>query len=312
MCTLTFVPTEDGYLAGMNRDELFSRPRALPPKIFVKDAMEMVYPREPSGGTWIACNSKGNVLALLNWNGNESYNLGEKTQDACLVIPELAVSPIYLRPIPIFGARICMGCFLSVWLGFFRNERIINEWRWDGMARRKLEFSWARKHWFSSSLSDSLAEKGGAGRAKLQRASPRLGAMAGFAAFIARTLPGQVPFSVCVHRQGCGDRQLHRGTVWRNADLDGLSRRANPCMKNGFDEFCKPDPEGSASPQQPAQAPNLMKLFVHVPALTPCASKLRRGLRNEMKDKVVLITGAKGGLGSFVTSAFPLERARRS
>src|SRR5438552_2023736 len=33
-------------------------------------------------------------------------------------------------------------------------------------------------------------------------------------------------------------------------------------------------------------------------------AKLRRGLRNEMKDKVVLITGAKGGLGSFVTQRF--------
>src|SRR6266702_815736 len=90
MCTLTFVPTEDGYLAGMNRDELFSRPRALPPKIFVKGAMETAYPREPSGGTWIACNSQGNLLARLNWNGNESYNLGEKRKTRGRVVPELA------------------------------------------------------------------------------------------------------------------------------------------------------------------------------------------------------------------------------
>ena len=30
----------------MNRDELFSRPIALPPKIFEKGAMEMIYPRD--------------------------------------------------------------------------------------------------------------------------------------------------------------------------------------------------------------------------------------------------------------------------
>src|SRR5205823_13200777 len=91
MCTVTFVPSEDEYLVGMNRDELFSRPRALPPKVFVKGAMEMVYPREPSGGTWIACNNQGNLLALLNWNGSLSHNLGEKRRTRGLVIRELEI-----------------------------------------------------------------------------------------------------------------------------------------------------------------------------------------------------------------------------
>src|ERR1700756_122950 len=58
MCTLTFVPSEDGYLVGMNRDELLTRPAALPPRRFQRSGMEMVYPREPSGGTWIACNDR--------------------------------------------------------------------------------------------------------------------------------------------------------------------------------------------------------------------------------------------------------------
>src|SRR5229473_3093607 len=155
MCTLTFVPTEDGYLAGMNRDELFSRPRALPPKIFVKGAMEMVYPPEPFGGTWIACNSQGNLLALLNWNGNESYNLGEKRRTRGLVIPELAGEsdlPATDSNFPVLAN-----------IGFHRVSQI------------------------------RLQKKSGVGRAKLQRASPPLGAMAGFAAFIARTFPDQAP-----------------------------------------------------------------------------------------------------------------------
>src|SRR5215472_14610351 len=89
MCTLTFVPTVDGYLAGMNRDELLTRPAALPPEIHELEAMKLVYPREPSGGTWIACNSRGNLLALLNWNGIDLVSLGEKRKTRGLVIPHL-------------------------------------------------------------------------------------------------------------------------------------------------------------------------------------------------------------------------------
>src|SRR5271165_2765715 len=159
MCTLTFVPTEDGYLAGMNRDELFSRPMALPPKIFGKGAMEMVYPEEPSGGTWIACNGRGNLLALLNWNGSEFHNLGEKRRTRGLVIPELAGELDLLATDSNFRRMNLHGMLPFRLVGIFRSERAINEWRWDGVARWKLEFSWVRKHWFSSSLSDSLAER---------------------------------------------------------------------------------------------------------------------------------------------------------
>src|SRR3954464_1119537 len=65
MCTLSFIPTERGYLVAMNRDEQISRETALPPQIF-GDAL---YPRDPGGsGTWIGVNSFGITLALLNRN----------------------------------------------------------------------------------------------------------------------------------------------------------------------------------------------------------------------------------------------------
>src|SRR5882672_4551871 len=57
MCTLTFVPTEDGYVAGMNRDEKLIRPHALPPERFDFPGVTVVFPREHSGGTWMGCNS---------------------------------------------------------------------------------------------------------------------------------------------------------------------------------------------------------------------------------------------------------------
>jgi uncharacterized protein with NRDE domain len=117
MCTLTFVPAEDGYLVGMNRDELLTRPVALPPKVFERSGIEMVYPREPSGGAWIACNGQGNLLALLNWKGCESHNLGEKRRTRGLVIPQLIGLP---------DLSATDSHFLemnSVWLGFSVTKR---------------------------------------------------------------------------------------------------------------------------------------------------------------------------------------------
>src|SRR5438552_5579073 len=89
MCTLTFVPTEDGYVAGMNRDEKLTRPRALPPKRFDFPGASAVFPRESSGGTWIGCNSHGNLLALLNWNDVEARFEGKNQRTRGVLIPEL-------------------------------------------------------------------------------------------------------------------------------------------------------------------------------------------------------------------------------
>src|SRR2546430_16516916 len=87
-----------------------------------------------------------------------------------------------------------MGFFLSVWLGFSGTK---------GSLTSGAGTAWRGGNWYFPGLANTgfhrvsqirLQQKSGAGRAKLQRASPRLGAMAGFAAFIARTFPGQVPF----------------------------------------------------------------------------------------------------------------------
>ena len=68
MCTLSFLPSNRSFLVAMNRDESHTRPAALPPRILEVDGMEVIYPREPGGGTWVGCNDGGNLLALVNWH----------------------------------------------------------------------------------------------------------------------------------------------------------------------------------------------------------------------------------------------------
>lgn len=236
MCTFTFVPKEDGYVVGMNRDELFSRPIALAPKISGKGAMEMVYPQEPSGGTWIACNARGNLLALLNWNGNESHDLGEKRRTRGLVILQLIGLPDLSTTESHFQQMNLHGLFPFRLVGVFRSEKIVNEWRWDGAARQFLRFSWTHKHWFSSSLSDSLAEKERGRACEAAAREPAAGGNGWLRRLHSSHDPKPGPFSICVHRQDaatvsytevrCGETQISMDY------LDG-----NPCLKNGLEKW---------------------------------------------------------------------------
>lgn len=68
MCTLTVVPLPAGRVrVAFNRDESRTRPPGLPPARRRVGGRDAVLPTDPaSGGTWLAVNDAGLVLAVLN------------------------------------------------------------------------------------------------------------------------------------------------------------------------------------------------------------------------------------------------------
>lgn len=67
MCTVTLVRTRGLVRLACNRDELRSRPVALPPRIQQFGQREAVLPVDAiSGGTWVAVNDAGLAMTLLN------------------------------------------------------------------------------------------------------------------------------------------------------------------------------------------------------------------------------------------------------
>src|SRR6202007_3231024 len=68
MCTVSFIPNAQGFYLAMNRDERLTRVAGGPPCVFEKDGYRAIYPREPSGGTWIAVNERGICLTIVNWH----------------------------------------------------------------------------------------------------------------------------------------------------------------------------------------------------------------------------------------------------
>jgi hypothetical protein len=72
MCTVTVVPARGAIRLACNRDELRSRPAALPPRIERFGPRRAVLPVDTtSGGTWVAVNDAGLALALLNVNSRK-------------------------------------------------------------------------------------------------------------------------------------------------------------------------------------------------------------------------------------------------
>lgn len=66
MCTVTFIPTSDGFYFTSSRDEKSSR-ATIPPLKYTLNGMDIYFPKdELAGGTWFATNEFGRTACLLN------------------------------------------------------------------------------------------------------------------------------------------------------------------------------------------------------------------------------------------------------
>jgi transport and Golgi organization protein 2 len=200
MCTLTFAPTNEGFRAGMNRDEQRTRPPALPPEIFSGAYAQAIYPREAGGGTWIACSSHGNFFALLNWYSAETDTLGPKIKTRGELIPGLVYETDSRSTANRLEGIDLAGMHPFRLVGAFSGDKVLCEWRWDGKHLDRLRFAWGLTHWFSSSLSDSSAAqlRGRACKAaKLEGARPT---REWLQKLHKSHDPEPGPYSICMHR----------------------------------------------------------------------------------------------------------------
>jgi hypothetical protein len=67
MCTVTFLPlSSSDFILTSNRDEQISRD-TFPPKIYVENNVEMLFPKDKlAGGTWIGISKKNRLVCVLN------------------------------------------------------------------------------------------------------------------------------------------------------------------------------------------------------------------------------------------------------
>jgi hypothetical protein len=199
MCTLTFIPKPGGYLIGMNRDENRLRAAALLPFVSDREGLEAVYPREAAtGGTWIAANAAGAAIAILNQNrGPEA---GDKLRSRGTLIPEVIHAGNMKEVVRAVEKSDHTGMLPFLAAGFFPQQQVIVEWRWDGASLKSRPWTWRRHHWFSSGISDSLAAqvRGAFCQTAWQRRDA--GSLDWMRGIHASHTPVRGSFSLCVHR----------------------------------------------------------------------------------------------------------------
>ena len=66
MCTVSFIPLQNGFLLTSNRDEKIYRP-TIAPQVYIENDLKLLYPKdEKAGGTWIVAKEDGTTIVLLN------------------------------------------------------------------------------------------------------------------------------------------------------------------------------------------------------------------------------------------------------
>ncbi len=246
MCTLTFIPRDNGYYLAMNRDERISRGLAAPPARIELGETSAIFPRDVEGGTWIAANDLGLGFALLNWN--DVISNGEKllkTRSRGFVIQDV----VHLRSLDQVQGRLNLldltGILPFRLVGVFPANKQLWEWRWDMSTLKADTHSWDLRHWFSSSLSDKQVtlRRGIACHAAWQ--DERAGTLRWTRKLHRSHAGGAGPFSLCVHRENvrtvsytelisivsypvCQDRRQESDRRRRDRAL-GILRRGGTC-----------------------------------------------------------------------------------
>ena len=75
MCTVTYIPTtKNNFILTSSRDVPFAREKALFPKKYNENGIEITYPKDGrAGGTWIGYSEKKRLICLLNGGFENHY-----------------------------------------------------------------------------------------------------------------------------------------------------------------------------------------------------------------------------------------------
>ena len=158
MCTVSFLPTSRRFYLAMNRDEKRDRSTALAPAVVELGSRRAIFPREPTGGTWISANDAGICLSLINWHRIQREPKREAVSRG-IVVMELAGKSTTdeiangVTKLPLRRLRPFRLITIVPW------EKRVIEYRWNLQRLAMCNHEWRPQHWFSSGIDEQRAER---------------------------------------------------------------------------------------------------------------------------------------------------------
>ena len=193
------MPRRRGYCLGMNRDEKRTRAKGLPPAIRNIDDRRVLYPSEPTGGTWIALNDKGVSFALVNWYSVPAKAEGNVLSRGAIIprfgganSPALADAGLADLPLNRFNPFRLIGIFPVI--------REIVEWRWDLKQLTRNCHVWRTQQWISSGFDERMAQQVRGRTFCRANNQESVGTVAWLRRLHRSHSPRSGPFSTCMHR----------------------------------------------------------------------------------------------------------------
>ncbi len=147
MCTVVYLPSENGVCLASLRDENPARPKANKPAFVQNENVPFLSPTDPeAGGTWIGVNELGSVIVLLNGGfvNHEKRNLYRKSRG--LIVAELLATEMPVIEWSMMDMEEIEHYTLVVF-----TEGNLFQLVWDGHQKHRIMLDNSKPHLWSSS-----------------------------------------------------------------------------------------------------------------------------------------------------------------
>ena len=152
MCTVTFLPlSSNSFILTSNRDEQRLR-ETIPPKKYVEDGVEMVFPKDKlAGGTWIGTSSKNRLVCVLNGGFVKHKRKVSYKKSRGVIAKEILKEDNLFEYIENLGLN-GIEPFTMVIVDWNNDELRLYELIWDEQIKHFSKFKNEPKIWSSSTL----------------------------------------------------------------------------------------------------------------------------------------------------------------
>lgn len=154
MCTVTYIPLGNSdFILTSNRDVPFAREKALHPKKYVEDGIEIYYPKDgKAGGTWIGTSLNNRLICLLNGGFEYHTSRASYKKSRGIIVKELLKADSIrkgLKEIDLIGVEQ-----FTLTIVDWNNKLELIEFVWDGKEKHLKVLPQKPHIWSSSTLYD--------------------------------------------------------------------------------------------------------------------------------------------------------------